>query len=463
VLGSEPQRRFALCLLLLGASSVFADPGFGTLKKRKIELSIRQPAAVRLANTSFAVRGSSTSPAYAPITESLSTTLETELIANEKTLVKKSNPGEADWVLSIRVTSVSLPQPAQRTQTVGNNSTVYIHWAGSLHASYQVLDHAGRSHDAGNVQATYDKELPAGAKQGQGILQRIPGVKKSAPVDVPETPEDLKDILIRDMVKQIAAKLGNTKRVLEVQVATGDDHLNRAADFMEKKLWSRALDEIEKTPAYPKPDQEAYRQYDLGLVYEAISYESAAFKDQSENLSNAQDHYDQALEMNQKEKYFVDTVARIRDATARYKAFQRMQNEDGKASPAPVAVAQNTAPPPAPAAQPAPATQAVKNTPAAPKTVASAKPAPAPKTAPPSAPAQKSAAKALTIQDVIEMFSSGVPQDQIASIIQRSQVQFDPFDKDTAIAVAKARLPVELQNEMRKKVGAPLLGPSTKK
>jgi hypothetical protein len=123
-----------------------------------------------------------------------------------------------------------------------------------------------------------------------------------------------------------------------------------------------------------------------------------------------------------------------------------------------VVVAQNTPPPPASAAQP------VKTAPAAPKTVASVKTSPAAKAAPAPAPAQKPAAKALTINDVIEMFSSGVPEDQIAAIIQHSQVQFDPLDKDTAIAIAKAHLPVTLQNEMRKKVGAPLLAaPAAKK
>jgi hypothetical protein len=39
-------------------------------------------------------------------------------------------------------------------------------------------------------------------------------------------------------------------------------------------------------------------------------------------------------------------------------------------------------------------------------------------------------------------------------------VQFDALDKDTAIAIAKARLPLTLQNELRKKVGAALLGPA---
>ena len=136
-------------------------------------------------------------------------------------------------------------------------------------------------------------------------------------------------------VQQISAKLGNTKQMLPVEVAGGDDHLNRAADFMDKQLWSRALDELENTPAFSKPDSEAYRQYDLGLVHEAMSYEAKTLADQKANLLEAQEYYDKALEMNRKEKYFVATVARTRDALARYKAFEGMQKEDVKASAAP--------------------------------------------------------------------------------------------------------------------------------
>jgi hypothetical protein len=75
------KRRLAVAVALLGVLPplLFGDPGFGSLHKRKIDLSIRQPAAVRLANTSFAVTGSSTNPAYVPVQESLTATLETEL------------------------------------------------------------------------------------------------------------------------------------------------------------------------------------------------------------------------------------------------------------------------------------------------------------------------------------------------------------------------------------------------
>ena len=45
---------FVFCALI--ASDAAADPGFGLLKKKKVTLQVRRPAAVRLANTSIAFR-----------------------------------------------------------------------------------------------------------------------------------------------------------------------------------------------------------------------------------------------------------------------------------------------------------------------------------------------------------------------------------------------------------------------
>jgi hypothetical protein len=77
---------------------------------------------------------------------------------------------------------------------------------------------------------------------------------------------------------------------------------------------------------------------------------------------------------------------------------------------------------------------------------------------PATAKAEPKTGKVLQLADVIEMYAAGVEQSQIVAIIRNSTVEFDPLDKETSIAIAKAKLPVALQNEMRKKVGAQPLG-----
>jgi len=416
------------------AGVLWADPGFGTLRKRKMELHIRQPAAVRLTNTSIAFVGTSTNQEYLPVQGSLLATLETELISNDRTLVKVQNRAGAEWVLDLKVTGFSIARPQNRTQAVGNSSLTTVRWNGSLNAAYQVLDKGGRAHAADNISYAYEREVDgtaAAASPRTGLSRlSIPhlGLKKNDE-PVPHTADDVKQILIHEVVRRIAAKLGNTSQTIEVQIAAGDDRMSRAADFMEKHLWSRASEELDSTPAYSKPEEEAYRQYNLGLVYEAMSYESKSSNDQRENLFKAQEYYDKALEMNRKERYFVETVARTKDAVARFKTLDQMRRDDQKAK-TPVRTATVAAPVQA-AKQPASAVRPAK-----------------------------AQSKAIRLGDVLEMAAAGVPEDQIVEVIRNSAVEFNPTDKDTVVAIAKAKLPVRIQNELRRKVGAPLLGAS---
>jgi hypothetical protein len=427
-------------VLICSATILSASPGFGLLRKKTLTLKTRQPAVVRLANTSIAFRSAYTNPEYASVVASLATALGTELVSNERSLVVKDNPAEAKWVLKLTVTGYSVAQPSRYTEGSGNTAMTYVHWSGSLNAAYQVLDASGRVYDASNVASSYNENFPVNATTSTSRWS-IPGLSphKGSGNDArpPNSPEDVKQDLIHDVVEQIAAKLGNTTRAVEVQIATGDPHLDRAAEFMQQALWSRAVDELEKTPPFPKPDQEAYRQYDLGLAYEAISYSSTNSNDQKENIFKAAEYYDKAVEMNVKEKYFVETVARTRDALARYKELEKQDHLSAKSGDG---------------------ATALTSTPVKPEPVTTTQHAAATS---PAGGAESPSGKTLTVNDVIEMYNDKVPEEQIVDVIQGSNVDFNPHDKDTVIAIAKAKLPVALQNALRKKVGAPPLKPAS--
>ena len=428
-------RAIQIGILTIGVISLMSPPllgdaGFGTIRKKKITLQVRQPALVRLANTSIAFTGRSTNPEYLSVQESLLATLSTELLSNEKTLQVKPNPAEANWVFSMDVTGFHISQPEKRTDNYANKgASTTVRWTGSLNVAYRINDHTGRVHDADNANCAYQKDTNPNAAVATthkvlGVPMALPGGRgaKAQNSNEPHTTEDVKQAMIKDVVNGIAARLGNTSRALEVQVATGEARLDRASDFMDKKLWARALEELESGSALPKPEEESYREYDIGLAYEAMAYEPKSSDEQRTNFFKAMEHYDKAMELNPKEKYYVETVARARDAVARYKTLETMQREDQQKqtnpSVASVAVTTSTTPttPPPPTAKPK-----------------------------------------LNVAGVADMVKEGVPEGQIVSIIQNSQVDFDPLDKDTAIAMARGHISLALQNELRKKVGAPLL------
>ena len=416
--------RVFVCSLAM-AHFALAGPGFSTIGRKHISLEIRKPGQIRLANTSIAFSGNVTNPQYQPVLASLLTTLATEIVKNEKTLVVKATPRDAEWTLFINVTGYSAPNPKSETQRIGNASTVMKHWSGSLKVAYRVLDRQGKVHDAGNISSSYDKTAPEGGSKGghvlTGWIDKVPGRSKSAE-PVPVTTEDLKQILIRKASDEISSKLGNTSSKLDVKVATGEDRLNRAATLMEQRLWARALQEIESGDAYSKAEDESYRLYDLGLVHEAMSYEAKSYKEQRTNLFQAQSYYDKAMESNRKEKYFVQTVARLRDSIARHKTLDDQQKQDGKPTGAPVT----------------------------------------------SKPAARSGGipaggqKSNTAADIIRLYKAGIARDQILEIIQSAPLDFNPVDVQTVLAIKDANLPIDVQNAMRKKVGAAPLKPASR-
>jgi tetratricopeptide (TPR) repeat protein len=426
-----------LGLTITGEEPLFAKVGFGLGPfKKPIELQARQPAAVRLANTSVYFEGASTNKEYFPVQDSLLVTLGTELISNEKSLVLKDKQSDAQWTFAANITGYSVSPPGTRSERSGNDTITYTVWNGSLNVAYRVIDQHGTVYDAANVDYNYNKafqQSATGDKKTTLDVKTITDVfgphRPRKPTEVvPGTPEDVKQILIKEVVKQIAAKLGNTTQTIEdVQVAGGEENLNHAAEFMKNGLWARALESLQKAPTFPKSDEEAFHQYDIGLAYEAMSYSSKSSAEQRENIFKAAEYYDKALELNPNNKYFVQTIARARDAVARYQALDKMKLQDQK-------------------------TLQAKNLPASQGDDAKTMGDPVQKNE------LKPPSKIVTLADVLEMRSAGVGDDQIIDYIRSaSNVQFDPTDKDTMIAIAKAKLPVSLQNALRQKVKAPLL------
>jgi len=416
--------------------SLLADPGFG-MRKRQMSLLVRRPALVRLANTTIGFKGVATDHEYQAVLGSLEATLETELVANERTLIKKP-PEEAEWVLQVTVTGYGRPTNARRHKYSGTMSTTYVRWTGSLNVAYQVLDRHGRVHDADNVNHIYDREFNE-TTSNDTILNTIAQFGRSREA-APGTEEEVKQRLVKEVVLRIAANLGNTVQALDVRIAGGHERLNRAGDFLEERLWSRAIEELEKTLPFGRLQHEAFRQYALGLAYEALSYDSRSYEDQRTNLFKAQEFYDRAMEMNRDERYFVESVARTKESVARYRELDTMRKADTRrASPPPVST---PTPMPAPD-QPSRAASDASDAP----------PAPPP---PPAA----SARKALTAADIIKLHTAGTSAAQIQELIELSPAAYDCLDTDTVISLNQARVPVAVQNAMRKKCGLNPLPPA---
>src|SRR6185295_1902853 len=113
------------------------------------------------------------------------------------------------------------------------------------------------------------------------------------------TEADLTASVVQQAVGQIIYKLTPTEETLQVLVPKGsfEDYINLA----EAGLWSRYSETIEARPALANPVEEAYRQYALGLSYEALGYGADSTETTLRYLEQAAQHYNSSLSLNPKE------------------------------------------------------------------------------------------------------------------------------------------------------------------
>ncbi|MFN0166438.1 MAG: hypothetical protein ACKV22_08405 [Bryobacteraceae bacterium] len=420
---SVARRRAAVLVsAVLVAFPVSADPGFGGLTKKKIGVERRQPAMIRLTNVAFYVVADSGNPMYQLAEKSLVAIAEAELLQNDRTLrIERQN---YDWRVLLTITNLSVVDPNRMQR--GNQA--WYGYSGSMNVAYRVLDKRGKQHDAGNIASRLEGELPESTSGFN--LKSLPGVpKKQKAQKVPRTRDDVQQMVIEDVVRQIAAKLGNTSESLEVYLAK-DGRMETANRFMEKKLWSKAQEELEAMSPYGSPEQDAYRLYNLGIVHEALAYSSSDFKTGKVHFFKAQEYYDKAQQSKTEEKYFFEPLPRIKDGIARYRQLENMDREDEIKGLKGSRAAAPAAPAPPRVAQPVAVVES------------------RPEAKPP-----------LALDKVVEMVRGQVPASDIVFVIESaSKVEYDPANPDHLLKLNAVKPPIEVVNALRKKAGLPPAG-----
>jgi hypothetical protein len=105
-------------------------------------------------------------------------------------------------------------------------------------------------------------------------------------------------------------------------------------------LWQRALETFETATPFPKPEEDAYRLYNVGVAYEALAYAATDEKMTMKYLDQAAINYGKAIDAKPAEKYFVEPQKRIETAIAHYKELEQEQARVAQdaANPAPKAL-----------------------------------------------------------------------------------------------------------------------------
>jgi tetratricopeptide (TPR) repeat protein len=131
----------------------------------------------------------------------------------------------------------------------------------------------------------------------------------------------------------------NTKETVEVYLAKQRGALDQGDKLAATGLWERALETFETAQPLPKPEEDAYRLYDIGVAYEALAYAAEDEKSAMKFLDESAINYGKAIDAKPGEKYFLEPQKRIETAIEHYKKLEEEKNPKREVAAAPSKVA----------------------------------------------------------------------------------------------------------------------------
>jgi hypothetical protein len=336
---------YSLALACLCAGAMIATQAgaqsFGAAKE-KVTLHRKLPALIHLPGSSVKVVVPGSGPA-GDVSYDLQALLETEILKDDPSLrIEANNP---DTTLTCMITSFAHPAPQISTSPGVSlvkgaaptpQETERI--TGSLSVSFQAKSASGRTLISDNATSKYDEEFDSsGVSTSHGVMGSLSGTwgklkGQKTEENTPPTDAELRSRLLLDVVQQIAEHIVNTNESVDVFLAREKGAMEEGDKAAEGDQWERALETFETAPAASKPEEDAYRLYDIGVAYEALAYEADDYKASMKYLDQAAINYGKAIDAKPSEKYFLDPQKRIETAIAHYKVLE----EENKPAPPPV-------------------------------------------------------------------------------------------------------------------------------
>lgn len=355
---------FASLGIAVVASHSASAQSFGAAKE-KVTLQRKLPALIHLPGNSIKVTVT-TADEDGALPFDFQALLETELLKDAPDLNISDNPSTQ---IICQITEYSHPDPIATTRMapglpIGTSITsmgksaakqsTFKRYTGELDVSLQVKTGAGKLLISDNIKSSYDQEFDSSGNSTAhgmmssvtGSIRRAKGGDKSEDIN-PPTPAELRSNLIMDSVQQICEHIVDTNETVDAFLAKKDGPLDEGDKAAETGLWERALETYETATPFPKPPEDSYRLYDIGVAYEALAYQAEDEKATMKYLDEAAINYGKAIDAKPDEKYFLIPQKRIETAIAHYKELdrERQAKAAAAANPAPAAPAQSSGAP----------------------------------------------------------------------------------------------------------------------
>ena len=322
----------AVAVLLLGGRTCRAQSFGLPLLKSKVTLQRKLPALVQLPGTSTTIQVTG-HVGTTELTQDFKSMLGSELLKEDPRLSLDDHAPDSSIVCQITAfehpPATASTRPGVQTGKTAAKPIPYTRVTGLMRVSFQARTRSGRTIGSDNILSKYDEEFDTSGNALSGgvmgsvknSLKRVTGGAKAEDVN-PPTDAELKTKLLAEAVHRIVAELVNTRETMEVLLAKGKG-MDQGVKDAEAGLWTRALEEWETAPPLPRPVDDAYRLYDVGVADEALAYSAEDLKSAVKFLDEASINYGKAIDSNPAEKYFKEPQKRIETALAHYEKLQK--------------------------------------------------------------------------------------------------------------------------------------------
>jgi len=278
--------------------AAIAGEGFGWVKM-SANLTRTRPPQVYVGGSKISVRASGQDHSGASASQRLKSELESQLISHERRF--SVDDAKPETVIDVKVLRDEYGErwenrPGKETYDTGQKDqkgrTVYatrdvtlqykvVHH--SFSAAYKVYEpQSGRSLIADTVNRNFQQDFLNGT-------------------GAPDA-SSLESVSVDTVTRTITMQLTPTKEVVGVLIPKGS--YESAGAFATAGLWSKYLDALQKLSPRPNPADDAYRQYGMGVAYEAMGYGAEDSETTLKYLEQASTHYNNAIDANPKEGYF---------------------------------------------------------------------------------------------------------------------------------------------------------------
>lgn len=305
--------------------------------KEKVTLHRKLPALVHLPGNSIKVTVTG-GEADGALPYDFQALLETELLKDNPDLREDDTP---NTIITCRITQYSGVQrttstgPALALTKGGPTTQQFQRITGTLVVAFQAKTPTSQTLITDNITSKYDEQFDgSGISTSHGVKGSLSGTwsklkGQKSEENTPPTDSELRSRLILDAVQQIAEHIVNTNESIDVFLAKQDGPLDEGDKDAQTSLWERALETFETAQPSPKPEDDAYRLYDIGVAYEALAYEAEDEKAAMKYLDQAAINYGKAIDAKPAEKYFIEPQKRIETAITHYKQLDQ-ENEAAK-------------------------------------------------------------------------------------------------------------------------------------